>query len=287
MNLFDLHCDTATALYRNDLSFDNEKTHLNAKNVEGHTVIQCFAVFLNDQKNPPDGMDFFDGVVRTVFPQLHRPGLTPILTVEGAGVLARDPNWIEKIAAAGCKMAGLVWNGTNPLATGAVTDDKAGLTPLGKKTVLELIARKIAVDVSHLSAKGTEELLSLTDAPVVASHSNARRIHDHPRNLSDEAAKEIFARGGLVGLNLYPQFLCSHNAGVDDILRHAEHFLSLGGKDGLALGCDLDGIDELPEGMKDFSSLPLLYDRFRSAFGAETADDIFYRNGKNFFDYFS
>ena len=287
MNLFDLHCDTATELYRRKLSFDNEQTHLNANNIKGYNVTQCFAIFFNDKKEIPDGMDFFDGVVKTVFPQLHRPGLTPILTVEGAGVLATTPNWIEKIASAGCKMAGLVWNGKNPLATGAATDDKAKLTPLGKEAVSELIARKIAVDVSHLSAAGTEEILEQTNAPIVASHSNAKKIHDHVRNLSDTVSKEIFTRGGLVGLNLYPEFLCKEPATIDDILRHAEHFLSLGGKHGLALGCDLDGIDKLPEGMNDFSSLPLLYDRFCSTFGTETADNIFYRNATQFFDHIS
>lgn len=287
MNLFDLHCDTATELYRRNLPFDNGQTHLNASNIKGHNVTQCFAIFFNDKKEIPDGMDFFDGVVKTVFPQLYRPGLTPILTVEGAGVLATTPNWIETIANAGCKMAGLVWNGKNPLATGAATDDKAKLTPLGKEAVSELIARKIAVDVSHLSAAGTEEILEQTDAPIVASHSNAKKIHDHVRNLSDAVASEIFARGGLVGLNLYPEFLCKEPATVDDILRHAEHFLLLGGKHGLALGCDLDGIDKLPEGMKDFSSLPLLYHRFCSAFGTETTDDIFYRNATQFFDHIS
>ncbi len=283
MNFFDLHCDTATELYRRNLSFDNNQTHINAANINGYNLTQCFAVFFNDKKEFPEGMDFFYAVIETVFPQLHRPGLTPLLTVEGAGVLAKDPDWIEKIHRAGCRMAGLVWNGKNPLATGAATDDRAKLTSLGKEAVLELIRRKIAVDVSHLSAAGTEEILEITDAPIVASHSNAKAVCDHLRNLSDEVAKEIFARGGLVGLNLYPEFLSKENAGIDDLLRHAEHFLSLEGDRGLALGCDLDGIDKLPETMTDFSSLPLLYDRFCATFGPCTANNIFYNNAQRFF----
>ncbi len=287
MKLFDLHCDTATELYRRNLPFENGQTHVNAATVEGHTVTQCFAVFFNDKKELPEGMDFFHAVVDRIFPQLHRPGLTPLLTVEGAGVLAKDPDWIGKIHRKGCRMAGLVWNGRNLLATGAATDDKARLTPLGKKAVSELIARKIAVDVSHLSAAGTEEILEITTAPIVASHSNAKAVCHHFRNLSDEVAAEIFARGGLVGLNLYPEFLSRENAGIDDILHHAEHFLSLGGDRGLALGCDLDGIDKLPEGITDFSSLPALYDRFCSAFGNPTADNIFYHNAQRFFYHFT
>ncbi len=283
MNVFDLHCDTATELYRRNLPFDNPVTHVNANNTAGHTVVQCFAVFFNDRKPHPEAMDFFSAVTDTVFPQLHRPGLTPILTAEGAGVLAADPDWIEKIAAKGCRMAGLVWNGRNPLATGAATDDRARLTPRGREAVLELIARNVAVDVSHLSAAGTEEILTLTDAPIVASHSNAKAICPHVRNLSDAVAAEIFRRGGVVGLNLYPEFLSVKEASVDHVLRHAEHFLSLGGAQGLALGCDLDGIDRLPRGMTDFSSLQLLYNRFCKAFGNHVAEDIFYNNAQRFF----
>lgn len=283
MNVFDLHCDTATELYRRDLPFENTETHINAHNIEGHTVTQCFAVFFNDKTDKPYGMDFFHAVVDNVFPQLTRPGLTPILTVEGAGVLATEPDWIETIARAGCRMAGLVWNGKNPLATGAATDDGAGLTPMGRAAVLELMERGITVDVSHLSAAGTEEMLELTDTPIVASHSNAKEICNHVRNLSAPVATEIFRRGGLVGLNLYPEFLAQEDAKIDDVLRHAEHFLSLGGERGLALGCDLDGINRLPLGMTDFASLQLLYDRFCSAFGNCTADNIFHYNAQRFF----
>ncbi len=287
MNIFDLHCDTATELYLRKIPFDNPETHINAHTVKGHQVTQCFAVFFNDTVARPRGMDFFCAVADTVFPQLHRPGLTPLLTVEGAGVLASDPDWISQLAEKGCRMAGLVWNGRNSLATGAMTDDGAKLTPQGRWAVSELIRRGISVDVSHLSSAGTDEILDLTDAPIVASHSNARSVCNHPRNLPDHTAREIFARSGLVGLNLYPDFLSGKEATVDDVLRHAERFLTLGGQRSLALGCDLDGIDRMPLEMKDFSSLELLYDRFCRAFGNGIATDIFYNNAQRFFQHFS
>ncbi|MBO5247721.1 MAG: membrane dipeptidase [Clostridia bacterium] len=284
MNVFDLHCDTATELYRRNLPFDNRETHVNAFSVKGHRVTQCFAVFFNDTKQNSDAMNVFHAVTEKVFPQLRNGGVTPILTVEGAGALAHDPRWIEKIHAAGCRMAGLSWNGKNPLATGAVTDDRARLSPLGRSAVRDLTSRGISVDVSHLSAAATEEILELTNAPVVASHSNAKAVCDHLRNLSDTVAAELFRRGGLVGLNLYPAFLTDRpTATLDDVLRHAEHFLTLGGDAGLALGCDLDGVDRLPDGMTDFSSLQVLYDRFCSGFGNCIADNIFYRNAERFF----
>lgn len=287
MKIFDLHCDTSSVLYHKKLPFDNSVTHINRNNTAPHKVTQCFAVFFNDNRKNPPGMDYFKGVINDIFPQFDLPGLTPILTAEGAGVLAAEKGWIDTLSSCRCRMAGLVWNGRNPLGTGAAADDRAKLTPLGRETVLELIARNIAVDVSHLSAAGTEEILTLTDAPIAASHSNAKAIHDHLRNLSDTVAKEIFRRGGVIGLNLYPEFLAENGADMDDILRHAEHFLILGGEHGLALGCDLDGVDALPEGMTDFSSLQLLYQRFCFEFGKNTADNIFYNNANGFFTRFT
>lgn len=284
MNLFDLHCDTATVLYQKNLPFKNSQTHINYRNLEGHRVTQCFAVFFSDKAKPFPGKDFFSAVADTVFPQLRRPGLTPMLTAEGVGVMAEETGWIDLLLSKNCRMASLVWNGTNSLATGAVTDNRAPLTDAGKEAAKELEERGIVLDVSHLSDKGTEDLLSLTRRPIVASHSNAREVTPHVRNLPDELATEIFHRGGLVGLNLYPPFLSSAgNAVTEDILRHAEHFLALGGEQGLALGCDLDGVEALPAGIRHLGDLPLLHRQFCNAFGETTANNIFHNNAARFF----
>lgn len=250
-------------------------------------MTQCFAVFFREDLTPDQGAEFFRKVAEYSLPRVTREGVTPILTAEGVGILALRNGWEDLLAAYGCRMAGLVWNGKNPLATGAITDDRAPLTSLGKEALGELIRRNIILDLSHLSAAGTDQVLSLSNLPLAASHSNARAVCNHPRNLTDSAAKEIFARGGVVGLNLYPPFLSSRGATPDDLLRHAEHFFSLGGEEGVALGCDLDGIDRLPLGMKDVSSLSLLYNRFLSAFGRETADRVFYKNAQAFFARFA
>lgn len=282
MRVFDLHCDTASVLYQKNLPFDNDKTHIRKGTVGQIKLTQCFAVFFDDRKENPDAEKKLHAVVDTVFPQWNGTTVTPILTVEGGGVLATREGWISDLAALGCRMVGLTWNGVNPLGTGAVTDDNASLTELGKEAVREILARGMAVDVSHLSAKGTEEILTLTDKPIVASHSNARAVTDHVRNLSDEVASEIFRRGGLVGLNLCPFFLGSGTVTTDDVVRHAEHFLSLGGEHSLALGGDWDGAP-LPADITDFSSVSPLYDKFVTAFGKAISDRIFYENAHGFF----
>lgn len=282
MRVFDLHCDTASVFYKKNLPFDNNETHIRKSTVGQIELTQCFAVFFDDRKENPRAEERLHRVVDTVFPQWNGTNVTPILTVEGGGVLATRESWISDLAALGCRMVGLTWNGVNPLGTGAATDDKAPLTEMGRDAVREILARGMAVDVSHLSAKGTEEILSLTDKPIVASHSNARAVTDHVRNLSDEVASEIFRRGGLVGLNLCPFFLGSGTVTTDDAVRHAEHFLALGGEHGLALGGDWDGAP-LPADMTDFSSVSLLYDKFVAAFGKTISDRIFYENAHGFF----
>ena len=282
MKFFDLHCDTATVLYDQKLSFDNNKTQLRKNALGGMELTQCFAVFFNDLTPDPPGMEYLTQIHRTVFPQLKET-TSPLLTVEGAGVLARtSDDWIERLAELDCRMAGLCWNGDTPLGTGAVTNDFAPLKTQGKEAVLRLWEKGIVTDVSHLSAAGTEDVLSIAEFPVAASHSNLRSVWDHPRNLTDEAAKEIFARGGVIGLNLYPPFL-GEKGTIDDLIRHAERFLFLGGENGLCLGGDLDGIERLPEGMTDISSYKLLFQRFQEAFGDTVCEKICYENAARFF----
>lgn len=282
MNIFDLHCDTATVLFKKGLSFDNPVTHIRENALDGLDLTQCFAVFLNDTKKNCPGMEYVLAVWEKMLPQARACGITPVKTVEGGGVLAAKDDWIDVLASAGCRMVGFTWNGRNPLGCGAACDDTAGLTETGKRAVRELNARRIAVDVSHLSAAGTDDVLRISSAPIAASHSNARALCDHSRNLSDETAREIFRRGGVVGLNLYPPFL-GEEAKIDTVLRHAEHFLSLGGENGLCLGGDLDGIERMPAGMSDISSYAELYRRMTDAFGTAQTERIFSENAAAFF----
>ena len=142
----------------------------------------------------------------------------------------------------------------------------------------------MAVDVSHLSDAGFYDVAELSDYPFVASHSNARSLCGDKRNLTDEMISIINQRGGIIGLNFYVGFLKDdENAGMTDIIRHAEYMLSLGCENSLCLGSDFDGCD-IPLEMTGVESINELYESFlRLNYSEELVNKIFSRNAENYF----
>ncbi|MFY9416452.1 MAG: membrane dipeptidase, partial [bacterium] len=130
-----------------------------------------------------------------------------------------------------------------------------GLTSLGLETVAAMNRLGMVVDVSHLSPAGFWDVLEHSRHPVIASHSNARGLHDHPRNLDDEQIKALAARGGVIGINFAPQFL-GPGARLETVLDHIDYIARLAGCDCIGLGSDYDGIAATPGGLEDVSRLP-------------------------------
>ena len=140
----------------------------------------------------------------------------------------------------------LTWNGENELGSGHTTDH--GMSEFGKAAVREMEKENILVDVSHLNDPGFADLLEVATKPFVATHSNARALCSHKRNLTDVQIKEMVRRGCLIGLNYYGPFLRDGGAvrSLDDVYRHVAHFFDLGARKNLVLGSDFDG-SVLPE----------------------------------------
>lgn len=172
--------------------------------------------------------------------------MAAVLTVENASPLAGRLDRAEVLARDGVRMMTLTWNGENELGSGNATG--RGLSPFGREAVRALEDCGILVDVSHLNDRGLDELLEIAQKPFVASHSNARAVCGHRRNLTDGQIRELADRGCLIGLNFYSAFLRSDGrpAVLDDLWRHVEHFLELGAEHCLALGSDADGADLPP-----------------------------------------
>lgn len=187
------------------------------------------------------------------------------------------PEWVEQ----GLIAIGMAWWHQSRYAGGNGTDN-AGLTDLGRALVPVMDDLGVVHDLSHLSQRATDELLTLTDAPVIASHSNCRALldgesnPDWQRHLSDDTIREIARRGGVIGLNLVRNFIRTgldpksdnDRPTVDEAADHVEHICEVvGDRAHVGLGSDMDGgitANDLPEGINTPTDLPRITDALRA-----------------------
>jgi membrane dipeptidase len=150
-----------------------------------------------------------------------------------------------------------VWGGRNKLGDAVFGDSRAngGLTDFGVEVVKEMNRLGMVIDVSHLNAKGVEDVLEVSTAPIIASHSNARAVFDHVRNLTDDQIKSIAAKGGLIH-SVFTFLHTDRTKGtLDDVLNHMEHIMKVAGPEHLGIGSDFDGISNAPIGLENTSKM--------------------------------
>jgi len=191
--------------------------------------------------------------------------------------------FIHTLAEQGVRAITLTWNGENELGSGHTTDH--GMSEFGKAAVREMEKENILVDVSHLNDPGFADLLEVATKPFVATHSNARALCSHKRNLTDDMIREMVRRNCLIGLNYFVKFLRDDGdvKSLDDLYRHAMHFFELGARKNLALGSDFDG-SVLPECLNTPAKVASFYEYLLSrGVSQEDADGVFYKNAQAFF----
>lgn len=208
-----------------------------------------------------------------------------LLTVEEGGVLNGNRNRLEELYQRGVRLITLTWNYENcigyPNSRNAQEMQK-GLKSFGTQMVEEMNERGMLVDVSHLSDGGFWDCIRLSKKPIIASHSNARALCAHPRNLSDEMLCALGECGGVVGLNFYPQFLQSdRSAEVLDIAKHGMHILQKAGEDSVALGTDFDGFEAGQNWLRGIEEIECVWDALKKAGMTERQlDKLSYQNVK-------
>ena len=201
------------------------------------------------------------------------------LSVEGAEVLDCSPARLEEAAEKGVRSFGICWNRANEITGTCVQETDRGLSGKGKD--MARLAQKLGMllDVSHLSDPGFWDVERLSGGPFIATHSNARALCPHPRNLTDDMFRAIRDHGGTVGLNLFTEFLGEGEVTIETALRHIDHFLDLGGEKTLAIGGDLDGCESLPTGIAGIQDIRKLREALECrGYEEELLDDIFYGN---------
>lgn len=283
---------------------DND-AHISLARMESYRWCQCFAAFIPDEVHGAAAWTLFERVRSVLVRELERYGeclvqvrtcaevdaahaagkTAAVFTVEGASFLEDDgaaEGRLDALADAGVRMVTLTWNSPNALGSG--NDTRYGLTAFGRTAVGELERRSIVVDVSHLNDAGFKDMCAVATRPFVASHSNARVVCGHPRNLADWQLRELADRGGIAGLNFCTQFLTDRitEPTHDDVLRHVDHILETAGERVLALGSDYDGCD-VPSWLGPCDRIGALHELLAGEFGRTVADRVFFQNAYDFF----
>jgi membrane dipeptidase len=200
--------------------------------------------------------------------------LAAIMHMEGAEAIDRDFHALDVFHAAGLRSLGPVWSRPTiwgegvPFRFPSDGDTGGGLSDAGKDLIRACNKRKIMVDLSHMTEAGFWDVATISDAPLVATHSNAHALCPSARNLTDRQLAAIAESGGVVGLNFATAFLrpdgqMRADVPLEIMLRHLDHLIGILGEDGVALGSDFDGA-QVPEAIGDVAGLPVLIDAMRT-----------------------
>lgn len=282
LTVFDGHCDTAALLWEFGGSLHSNGGHIALDRDTGLSGwAQFFAFCLPDrsQRRPMPPPEQFRLALAHFRQQLaenqdraalctstaqakaaiERGKLAAFLSLEGAEPLDCDPGRLDEAYQLGIRMIAPTWNLENALSGTCVTG--GGLTDQGREFVRRAQRLGILIDVSHISQRAFWDICDIAEKPILASHSNARALCGHARNLTDDQFRAICQLGGTAGINLYNPFLVEEGgASMEDVYRHIDHFLQLGGDGHLALGADFDGCDELPTGVGGIQDMKKLAD---------------------------
>ena len=303
--VFDFHCDSDLVLLGDDRnqagSLRKNSGHIDlerAGKLGGYA--QCFACFTTDLPEILKGISpivLFERELATIQREVDKNSdrisivysteeieenraagkMSAILTLEGTAGIDYNPALLEDLWAIGFRVSSLGWNERNPLTGSNVTG--GGLTDLGREYVKEAQRLGMRVDVSHISDEGFWDIMKITNAPILATHSNSRAIFDHSRNITDDMFRAIRETGGVAGYNTCREFT-GEPSDLDTICDHILHFMELD-PDGkhIALGGDLDGVDAMPDGFEGVQSYPKLAQKLIArGLTQENVMDIFWNN---------
>lgn len=339
MNILDMHCDTITRLFHEkEKETDSGSKKETLRENCGHLdlvrmkdsgyLLQNFALFVNQSKYPKvweqvqkyavfyqneigKNSDLIAPVLgyEDIAKNQAEGKMSAFLTVEEGAVCEGKLERLKELYDMGVRMMTLTWNFENEIGfpntvMRNLADDKKGLTEVGKEFIVKMQEMGMIVDVSHLSDAGFRDVYANTTKPFVASHSNARAIAGHVRNMTDEMIRMLSERGGVMGLNFCPDFLfwefgelpedeneitkltAEHEVTkeahkelyLQDVVRHAKHIENVGGIEVLGLGSDFDGIPLNPS-LRGVQDMGQLWDALhKGGFSQDKIDQIFSGN---------
>ena len=312
MKFIDLHCDTLSKVMEHPLPGVLER---NSRAVdftgmeEAGCLLQVFASFLNLGGYPEAEREELawqdalamnhlfreeaaragrivtvtsaDSLVRAE----EKGRLCALLSIEEGGILNQERERLNVLHERGVRLITLTWNYENCIGYPNIIPKyrQKGLKPFGLDVVSRMEELGMIIDVSHLSDGGFEDVFSHSKRPFIASHSNAREILNHPRNLTDEMIRKIAEKGGVIGLNFGGEFLQkTGRSTVEAMLPHIRHIQNVGGHEVLAIGTDFDGVEEDME-IRGCQDMPYLIQALeRHGLSASEIGGICYENAEKF-----
>lgn len=282
-SVFDAHCDTLCHVRDLGKDLETNDCHVDIERMNKYkSYTQVFACFID-----PIYKNCAKERCLELIDTFHRfAPKNSVLSIEG-GECITSLSALRNFYRLGVRIVALTWNYSNHIASGAAEKDETrGLTEFGRQVIAEMNRLGILADVSHLNDKSFYDIADYTDKPIIATHSNARSVCRSKavcpveRNLTDDQFRIICKSEGCVGINFCPAFLNeSGKADIDDIIRHIEHFMSLGGENYIGIGADFDGVDSLPDGINGCQDLYKVFDRLLQLnYTEEQAEKISHKN---------
>lgn len=273
MLIVDAHCDTITTIMKCGEGLRKNNCHIDISRLKNYdSYVQFFAAFISPEHAKMGALKRTLSIIDRLYQEIENNKqdimlccnyndmedafagrkIAAVLTIEGGEALEGSLASLRMLYKMGVRGMTLTWNYRNQIADGVIDGiSGGGLTPFGREVITEMNRLGTLIDVSHISEAGFWDVINLTAAPIIASHSNSKKLCSHPRNLTDEQLLALKKNGGVTGLNLYPVFLNDGGkASIKDALSHIEYIVALTGEDTLGLGSDFDGIESTPEGLE-------------------------------------
>ena len=317
MPIIDLHCDTIMKLYENPNS-NLLENHFDLKRLQQKDfLLQTFAIFLDKQQYPQrkkTALHMYQRFIKELEKNAATIGLiktqadynenkankqiSVLLTLEEGGILEGKIENLEEFYQLGVRLITLTWNYPNEIGTPNIlywdkekhilAENQTGLTKFGFECIQRMSELHMIIDLSHASDQVAKDILDSSAQGIVASHSNARKLTPHPRNLSDELIQKIADKNGLIGINFFDQFLKLKQPTnlPAAISKHLWYMYQLVGEDSLCFGSDFDGIPGHAD-LNDVNSFPKIIQALKQkGFTSRQIEKISYLNAENFLQHY-
>lgn len=306
MFICDCHCDTLTELYNKNASLYENEQHFDIKRqIALGGGLQFCAIYV-----PTEVFRYQGGLRYTLclldkynqeIKKLHENGIdvlqvrtaedagnvlkhkaATLLAIEEGGAIDGSLEALRCLYELGVRAMTLTWSNRNDIADGINEEATgSGLTLFGKQVVAEMNRLGMLVDVSHISTAGFWSVIETSTKPIIATHSNAKSLCSHPRNLNDEQIKALAQNGGLAGITFAGQFLEEdwRNACIESVYKHIDCMLNLiGNDDHIGFGSDFDGISHPPYNIQGVQDYKPLIEYLSKYYSDETINKITHQN---------